>query len=118
MILIVDDDPDIRETFALVLESRGYAVRMAANGREALELVRAVDPDLVLLDLMMPVMNGPDFLAALRADPAFDHIRVVIVSAWPRESAAVAGADAVLPKPVEVRTLVGAAERFAGPPGS
>ena len=64
-ILIVDDDPDILQTLALCLSTEGYRILQASNGREALDVVEKERPSVILLDLMMPVMDGWQFVAAL-----------------------------------------------------
>jgi CheY-like chemotaxis protein len=80
-ILIVDDDDDIRETLMLVLESRGYEVTGAANGREALQYLRAHDlPCAVLLDLMMPVMDGWQFREETSRDPSLAQVPLVVLT--------------------------------------
>ena len=81
-VLVVDDEPDIRETVRTILESEGYRVRIASNGREALDLMRqGSPPGLVLLDLMMPEMDGYEVLEAMRNDRALASIPVTVVSA-------------------------------------
>src|SRR5712672_3360944 len=65
LVLVVDDDPDILQTLGLCLSSEGYRVLMAANGREALDILDREHPAVILLDLMMPVMDGWQFVAAL-----------------------------------------------------
>src|SRR5258707_6689552 len=65
LILVVDDDPDILQTLALCLSTEGYGVLMASNGQEALEVLRQQKPACILLDLMMPVMDGWQFVAEL-----------------------------------------------------
>ena len=65
LVLVVDDDPDILQTLALCLTSEGYSVLMASNGQEALDLVRQQKPACILLDLMMPVMDGWQFVHEL-----------------------------------------------------
>jgi CheY-like chemotaxis protein len=79
-ILIVDDELGNAEALALLLEDEGYRVSCSYNGREGLVSVAANPPDLVVLDFMMPVMNGGDMAKALRADPATRHIRIVMSS--------------------------------------
>jgi CheY-like chemotaxis protein len=79
-VLVVDDDADIRQALCEVFESEGLAVRSASNGRQALALVRERAPDLILLDLMMPEMNGWEVLDALRGTDAAR--RVVVMSAY------------------------------------
>jgi CheY-like chemotaxis protein len=80
-ILIVDDDDDIRAALQRVLESAGYPTIQAADGREALTTARRQPPGLVLLDLMMPVMDGWDFLLEWQRDPEMASIPVLVISA-------------------------------------
>lgn len=79
--LVVEDDPDTRELLRRMLEKDTWSVIEAANGREALELVAQVNPKLILLDLMMPEMDGFEFLDELRRHPEWQSIPVVIVTA-------------------------------------
>ena len=79
-LLVVDDDVGLRETVADFLAAEGYAVREAANVSEARSQIAAGAPDLILLDINMPVMNGEQFLQALRADPAHKSQLVIVVS--------------------------------------
>src|ERR1700737_5663624 len=67
LVLIVDDDPDILQTLALCLSTEGYRILMASNGQEAREVLKAEQPSAILLDLMMPVMDGWQFVAELDA---------------------------------------------------
>lgn len=81
-VLIVEDDADVRETMAEVLESEGFDVQAAREGREALELLhRGARPDLILLDLMMPGMNGWELRAELERQRELAAIPVIVVSA-------------------------------------
>jgi DNA-binding response OmpR family regulator len=80
-ILVVDDEADILHFLELVLRERGYDVLTAANGRQAVELARDARPDLVLLDIMMPQMDGWEVLKLLRVDDATATIPVAMVSA-------------------------------------
>jgi len=80
-VLIVDDDPMSRDVLARLLEKEGIATVQAVHGSAGLEAVAADQPDLILLDLMMPVMDGFDFLAALRSNPATKEIPVIVVTA-------------------------------------
>lgn len=86
VVLVVEDDDSLREALVDALHDEGYAVVTAENGKEALEILRGSKelPCLVLLDLMMPVMNGWTFLSAVRSDPRFSTLRVCIVSAVPQ----------------------------------
>ena len=80
-ILVVDDDVDIRETLGEVLRIEGYSVLLAANGTDALELAKKERPDLILLDLMMPDMDGVAVLKELRKDNWGRHARVIFLTA-------------------------------------
>ena len=105
-VLVVEDEPDIRETLRDILETEGYSVRCAANGREALEaLAEMPRPQLILLDLMMPVMSGYELLRELRANDALSSIPVTVVSATV-DGRAVPGDASVLRKPVDLDTLL------------
>ncbi|GAC1630657.1 MAG: hypothetical protein NVS9B10_23270 [Nevskia sp.] len=80
-ILIIDDELSHAEVLTILLEQEGYSVRTAANGQEGLRLVAEVSPQLVVLDFMMPLMNGAEMARALRADPDTRHIRILMNSA-------------------------------------
>lgn len=111
-VLVVDDDPDIREGIADVLEVSGYTVSMAENGRAALALLRGGPlPALILLDLMMPVMDGWEMLAALRAEPRLAGVPVVILTAMDQSKVPVAAG--YLRKPFDLDDLVSVVERHA-----
>ena len=80
-VLVVDDNEVNRDLLARRLQRQGYEVKVASNGFEALEMMSSMSLDLVLLDIMMPQMNGYQVLETLKADPAFRHIPVVMISA-------------------------------------
>jgi CheY-like chemotaxis protein len=80
-VLVVDDEPDARHLITVCLAGDAAEVRTAANGKEALDLMEDYSPDAVLLDLVMPVMDGVAFLNALRADPRHQHLPVVVITA-------------------------------------
>lgn len=80
-ILIVDDEFGLAETVGDVLTTEGYAVTTAGNGKTALACVHQTRPDAILLDVMMPVMSGPEMLAHLKADEAYRNIPVILMSA-------------------------------------
>ncbi|MDO8847031.1 MAG: response regulator [Coriobacteriia bacterium] len=80
-ILIADDEPHIRKLVSFTLANRGYEVLQATDGGEAYDLACAETPDLILLDVMMPVMTGYEVLNKLKADPATEHIPVIMLSA-------------------------------------
>src|ERR1051326_8701414 len=94
-ILIVDDKATSRELLRTVLEKQGYAISEAANGEEALEKTRSEAPDLILLDLQMPLRNGYEVLAELRQTPAYAKLPVIALTAsamqGDREKALAAG---------------------------
>jgi CheY-like chemotaxis protein len=110
LILIVDDEPDIREVIAEMLLLDGYRVRTASNGKLALERARGQRPDLIVLDLMMPVMNGWEFLEAKRADPELAAIPVMIVTAGLDQH--VRGAAVLLRKPFDIAVFLEKVGRF------
>ena len=118
-VLVVDDEPLIAMALEAALEDAGYRVATAANGRQGLErLAEAPRPDLVLLDMMMPVMNGPAMLAAMAADPDLAGIPVVVLSSLPEEAvrAPARGVAAVLRKPCTAQGGLGAIARALGGP--
>jgi DNA-binding response OmpR family regulator len=80
-ILVIDDEPMVRDTLGQVLADEGYVVDVAADGADALDRVHAARPDVILLDLMMPGMNGRQFLSALRAEADFNSVPVLIMTA-------------------------------------
>jgi CheY-like chemotaxis protein len=84
-VLVVDDQPDCSEPMARLLKLCGFETQTAANGREALERLEHWMCDLVLLDLMMPVMDGFAFLEAIRGRPKFSDLPVIVFSAWDNE---------------------------------
>jgi two-component system, chemotaxis family, chemotaxis protein CheY len=118
-ILIVEDDDDIRESLGLLLSLEGYAVESAANGVDALGMLDrpgAERPKLILLDLMMPVMNGIEFHQELRRRPALSGLPVVVLSGDPSvdQKAATMGVAGALRKPVEGDRLIEVVRRHAG----
>lgn len=112
-ILVVDDDPDIRETLAELLQEEGYAVTSAAHGAEALSALRTDPrPGLILLDLMMPIMDGWQFRAEQKKDPELASIPVVVISATGRdEFVSSLGAAQFLKKPINLEQLLAAVEQ-------
>jgi CheY-like chemotaxis protein len=95
-ILVVDDEPDQRFLLRRIFERAGHEVTDVGDGAAALRAVRESPPDLVVTDMMMPVMDGPEFIRCLRAEPATAGIPILAASG----DAHLAGAaDAVVPKP-------------------
>jgi two-component system response regulator MprA len=114
-VLIVDDDADVRSAIGEALVSGGFAVAEAQDGVEALTRARDSRPDLILLDLGMPRMDGFAFRAAQRADAALASIPVVVVSASEPDKARDLGAAAYLHKPFDLSVLLDAVGRCAVP---
>lgn len=90
-ILIADDDPILCEILKFRLESAGHIVQVARDGEQALEMVRGDRPELVVLDSMMPIISGPDVMAAMKADPELAEIPVVILTSRDGEADIIAG---------------------------
>ena len=105
-ILVVDDDANIRELLSQEFVEAGYQVQLAGNGREAVAAVRQQRPDLVVLDVMMPEMNGFDVAAVLKNDPATMDIPIVILSiVQDLERGFRLGVDRYLTKPIDTDLL-------------
>jgi CheY-like chemotaxis protein len=110
-VLVVDDDPDLLDVTRFVIENEGIVVETARNGQEALALLRAGRlPGLVLLDLMMPVMNGWEFLEEVAKDPLLGAIPIVVLSAGDHDE--IAGALEILSKPMDLKELLRVVERY------
>ncbi len=118
VVLVVDDDTAQRDLLTRFLEREGFAVRSASDGRAGLELARVVHPRAILLDVMMPSMDGWSVLSALKADPELAKIPVVMVTFVnePGLGASLGAADTVL-KPVQWDRLRAVMERFLGDAG-
>jgi CheY-like chemotaxis protein len=111
-VLVVDDDDSIREVIAEVLRDEGYDVTCAGNGQQALgELREHGHPDLMLLDLMMPVMSGWELLELLQASPDLSKIPVIVVSAM-----SAPGPCEHLAKPIDLDRLLDAVSRLTATP--
>ncbi len=107
-VLVVDDDPNIRKMIIAALRREGYEFAEAPNGKEALEIMRAQRPDVVVLDLMMPIVSGWEVLQERENDPELRQIPVIIVSATRAPEIATAvdkGICAFLPKPFDIAAL-------------
>lgn len=115
-VLVVDDEPDIRLILQARLEAAGYRVETAGNGLEALNRIRTQPPDLVILDLMLPGMDGFAVCAMLKRDQRFSHIPIVILSArsqaQDKKTGASLGADAYITKPFQPQELLSTIEQL------
>jgi CheY-like chemotaxis protein len=118
-ILVVDDDVDIRETLLELLEGEGFTVQGAANGQEALDRLRQGRASVILLDLMMPVMDGFEFRKQQLADPVLCDIPVIVVSAGGNceRSARELGAHGCVKKPLDVSKLLDSIRAAQALPG-
>jgi len=113
-VLIVEDDPAIREVIADALETEGYEVVQAVDGVDGLRLAHEKPPDIILLDLMMPNMDGRTFRANQRQDGKLAHIPVVIVSAVAAGQESGLDAVAYLHKPFDLNDLYRVVARYDG----
>ena len=114
-ILLVDDDPDFVEAVRVIVESGGYQVRVAYDGQEGLDAVAEEKPDLIVLDVMMPVMNGHAACARLKADKATASIPIILLTAvadrvttstYTHRDMLESEAEDYMPKPVEPAELL------------
>ena len=110
LILIVDDDTDMRRVMELTLQSRGWRVDQAANGANALVKINASKPDLIVIDLMMPGMSGLDVLRELKADDSICTIPVIMLTGLSEKEkikeALVSGTDYYIVKPFDFQDLL------------
>ena len=109
-ILLVDDEPDILEILKYNLQKEGYAVSVAANGKLGIEIAKKENPDLIILDIMMPEMDGIETCRLLRAEPQFKETMIVFLTARNEDYSQIAGfdvgADDFITKPVKPRVLL------------
>lgn len=109
-ILIVDDEPDILELIEYNLKKEGYQVYLAGNGQEGITIAKKVHPDLIILDIMMPKMDGIEACRLMRAIPEFKNTFMVFLTARSEEYSEIAGfnvgADDYIAKPIKPRALV------------
>jgi len=109
-VLVVDDEPNIVTSLEFLLQDAGFEVRTALNGQEALEQTAQFAPDLILLDVMMPVLDGYEVCQRLKSDPKTRAVRVLMLSAKGRDveiaKGLELGADAYMTKPFATRDLL------------
>lgn len=115
-ILLVDDDPDFVEAVKVIVEKAGYDVRVAFDGQEGVEAVKEKLPDLIVLDVMMPVMNGHEACAKLKGNKETADIPIILLTAvadrvttstYTHRDMLESEADDYIPKPVEPNELLG-----------
>ncbi|AFY70246.1 two component transcriptional regulator, LuxR family [Thalassoporum mexicanum PCC 7367] len=115
-LLLVDDEPGLREAVQTYLEDSGFSVRVASNARDAWQMLEQVKPDLVISDIMMPQVSGYEFLQQMREDERFVSLPVIFLTARGMTSDRIAGyqagCDAYLPKPFDPDELVAIVENL------
>ena len=115
-ILVADDDPDILSIVSMSLETQGYTVYKATNGREAVDLAKQHHPDLVLMDMMMPIVSGYEAVTELKADAATRDITIVGLSAkamaTDMERATDVGIDGYITKPFRIAQVLTVVESY------
>ena len=109
-VLLVEDEPDLNQTVAFNLDSEGYSVESAFNGKEALKLIEEKTPDLILLDLMLPDMSGLEICRILRSSKKTKNIQIMMVTAKGEEIDRIVGfelgADDYIVKPFSIREFM------------
>lgn len=117
-LLIVDDEADLAEMIKFRMENNGYEVLLAHDGQAALEMARKENPDLIILDLMLPKMDGYKVCGLLKKDSRYSHIPIIIFSAKGQEDdmklGRELGADAYITKPFEPQVLLGKIDELIG----
>ena len=119
LVLIAEDEQPIADALAMIVADAGYTPLLALQGKQALELVRERRPALILTDLMMPLLDGAQLIAAIRADAELDNHRpppIVLMTAGGVRRALEINADALLKKPFEIAEVEALLRRFLGPP--
>ena len=115
-VLLVDDEPNIILSLEFLIEQAGYEARVARDGDAALKSIEERKPDLVLLDVMLPKRDGFDVCKRIRANPAWNDIRIVMLTAKGRDSerekGLALGADAYITKPFSTREAMEQIKRF------
>ncbi|HKJ64248.1 MAG TPA: response regulator [Desulfopila sp.] len=121
-VLLVDDDPDFVEAVKVIVENGGYDVRVAYDGQEGLEAVAEEKPDIIVLDVMMPVMNGHEACAKLKGDEKTADIPIILLTAvadrvttstYTHRDMLESEADDYIPKPVEPKDLLELIENWS-----
>ena len=124
-ILIVDDEPNIRDLLTTSLRFAGFAVRAVGNGAQAISAVLEEEPDLIILDVMLPDINGQAVCELIRKDPTMADIKIICISGMVEEERIdelrAAGADDFLHKPLDIDELIRRVSRLldieTGPTG-
>lgn len=108
IVLVVDDESPVTEALSALLSEAGYHVLTAINGHQGMEKLAGLNPDLVMIDLMMPVMDGPAMLQAIKSDPQYQDLAVVMMSsvAEPILERSCSGYSAFLRKPLQAKSVL------------
>ncbi len=120
LILIVEDNPDNQTIYRTILEHYGYQVSTASNGEDGVRMAREGSPDLILMDISIPIIDGWEATQVLKHDPETSRIPIIALTAHAlasdREKAMEVGCDGYLAKPCEPRAVVAEVQRFLGKP--
>jgi two-component system, chemotaxis family, chemotaxis protein CheY len=120
-VLIVEDNLDSRQLLQMMLESEGFIVAAASDGRKAMEMLHEIKPDVLVTDLMLPAVSGGELIRHVRGTAALAHLPIVVVSAYSdhyEADALEAGANVVLKKPLDGDLLIRAVRRLKGEGGT
>ena len=115
-VLVVDDDADTRDLLAMTLLRRGYSVVTSSNGSDALDVLRSTEPEMILLDIQMPVMDGAEFRQAQRRDSRLIRIPTIVMTGSREEPVLDIGVMETLAKPFTREELLALVERHCVPP--
>jgi DNA-binding response OmpR family regulator len=119
-ILIVDDEPDLLEILSIIFKAYGYETRTATDGQAGLEAAKAEKPDLIIMDVMMPRMNGYEACRAMREVPGLADVPVIMLSAKSQQADKLggidSGADAYLAKPFDNLQVLAKVRELLGEP--
>ena len=117
-ILIADDEPNIVVSLEFLMKQKGYVVKVASTGEDALAAIGEFGPDLILLDVMMPRMSGYDLCQRVRENPAWKGIKIIMLSAKGRDievtKGMAVGADAYVTKPFSTKDLIARVQQLLG----
>ena len=117
-ILVVEDEPNIVESLSFLMKKAGFIVRVARDGNTAIRTIESAAPDLVLLDIMMPRRDGYEVCRTIRANPDWDHVRIIMLSAKGRDldrrKGLELGADDYITKPFSTRAIVERVQEILG----
>src|SRR6185503_14220451 len=119
-ILVIDDNIDNRKLTEILLEFEGFDVRVAEDAEQALDVLRHYRPNLILMDVQMPGMDGLELTRHLRQDPSLNGVIIVALSAYAmaseKENARAAGCDGYITKPINTRTFGNVVRQYLGLP--